>query len=29
MNLKIKRIILFVRDVSKVGAFYRDVLGSG
>lgn len=27
MNLKIKRVILFVKDVPTVGAFYRDVLG--
>jgi predicted enzyme related to lactoylglutathione lyase len=26
MKLAIKRIILFVRDVPAVGAFYRDVL---
>ncbi len=27
MNLQMRRVILFVQDVSKVGAFYRDVLG--
>jgi catechol 2,3-dioxygenase-like lactoylglutathione lyase family enzyme len=27
MNLQIRRVVLFVQDVSKVGAFYRDVLG--
>jgi predicted enzyme related to lactoylglutathione lyase len=27
MKLAVKRIILFVRDVPTVGAFYRDVLG--
>jgi predicted enzyme related to lactoylglutathione lyase len=27
MQLEIKRVILFVRDVPTVGAFYRDVLG--
>jgi catechol 2,3-dioxygenase-like lactoylglutathione lyase family enzyme len=27
MKLQIRRVILFVQDVSKVGAFYRDVLG--
>jgi catechol 2,3-dioxygenase-like lactoylglutathione lyase family enzyme len=27
MKLQIQRIILFVQDVSRVGAFYRDVLG--
>src|SRR5215469_4044396 len=27
MRLKIKRVVLFVRDVGSVAAFYRDVLG--
>jgi predicted enzyme related to lactoylglutathione lyase len=27
MQLSVKRIILFVRDVPTVGAFYREVLG--
>jgi predicted enzyme related to lactoylglutathione lyase len=27
VKLKMKRIILFVQDVSIVGAFYRDILG--
>ena len=27
MKLQIRRVILFVQDVTKVGAFYRDVLG--
>ena len=27
MKLTMKRVILFVRDVPTVGAFYRDVLG--
>jgi predicted enzyme related to lactoylglutathione lyase len=27
MKLQMRRMILFVQDVSKVGAFYRDVLG--
>lgn len=27
MKLQVRRVILFVQDVSKVGAFYRDVLG--
>ena len=27
MKLKVRRVILFVQDVPKVGAFYRDVLG--
>ncbi len=27
MQLEIKRVILFVRDVPTLGAFYRDVLG--
>lgn len=27
MELTIRRVILFVRDVPTVGAFYRDVLG--
>jgi predicted enzyme related to lactoylglutathione lyase len=26
MKLQVQRIILFVQDVTKVGAFYRDVL---
>ena len=29
MKLEIRRIILFVRDVPTVGAFYRDVLDLG
>ena len=27
MKLQVRRVILFVQDVPKVGAFYRDVLG--
>ena len=27
MKIQVRRVILFVQDVSKVGAFYRDVLG--
>jgi catechol 2,3-dioxygenase-like lactoylglutathione lyase family enzyme len=27
MKLAMKRIVLFVRDVSAVGAFYRNALG--
>jgi catechol 2,3-dioxygenase-like lactoylglutathione lyase family enzyme len=27
MTLQMRRMILFVQDVTKVGAFYRDVLG--
>jgi catechol 2,3-dioxygenase-like lactoylglutathione lyase family enzyme len=27
MKLQIRRVILFVQDVAKVAAFYRDVLG--
>ena len=27
MKLVMKRVILFVKDVPRVGAFYRDVLG--
>jgi catechol 2,3-dioxygenase-like lactoylglutathione lyase family enzyme len=27
MTLQLRRVILFVQDVTKVGAFYRDVLG--
>jgi catechol 2,3-dioxygenase-like lactoylglutathione lyase family enzyme len=27
MKLQVRRVILFVQDVTKVGAFYRDVLG--
>jgi catechol 2,3-dioxygenase-like lactoylglutathione lyase family enzyme len=27
MKLEIRRVILFVQDLTKVGAFYRDVLG--
>jgi catechol 2,3-dioxygenase-like lactoylglutathione lyase family enzyme len=27
VKLKMKRVILFVRDVPIVGAFYRDILG--
>jgi predicted enzyme related to lactoylglutathione lyase len=27
MKLQVRRVILFVQDVSKVGSFYRDVLG--
>ncbi len=27
MNLSVRRVILFVKDVQTTGAFYRDVLG--
>jgi catechol 2,3-dioxygenase-like lactoylglutathione lyase family enzyme len=27
MKLQMRRVVLFVQDVTKVGAFYRDVLG--
>jgi catechol 2,3-dioxygenase-like lactoylglutathione lyase family enzyme len=27
MKLQVRRVTLFVQDVTKVGAFYRDVLG--
>ena len=27
MNLSVRRVTLFVKDVPMVGAFYRDVLG--
>jgi catechol 2,3-dioxygenase-like lactoylglutathione lyase family enzyme len=27
MKIQVRRVILFVQDVTKVGAFYRDVLG--
>jgi catechol-2,3-dioxygenase len=27
MKLQMRRVILFVQDLSKVGAFYRDVIG--